>query len=444
MAMAPPVVGPVGALVVEIGACHTKIGHAGTTMPPVMRSSLLGYDVPAEDAGEAAADADGDVDMGSATTGKGAGSESKDESKGDDAGGDGDPRLRSGKGRAAGGYHFNASCTDRQLALKSPYKDNELADWDMVHAIMEHAYQKRLHTRPEEHPVMVVQNVSASPASRKHWCEVVFDSFNAPAIFTAKDAALTCYANARTSGLVLDCGLSSTRVVPVEDGYVLQPGYYTSSLGGAAIESYYLDRLQTKLRVVPPSLPVKTLRGKKLHPSFLDHHTLCTVRDILGAEGRVSESAFDDSMRHKIPAVQFNLPDGRSVPIDADRFQMPELLFNPEPLEKEHPTAMSLQDLVMRSVLSIDIGSRKDMFYNILLAGGNSVYQDISTRLAKEVSFLAGAARVRVPSSTASDRKMASWVGGSILGSLSGFHDMWVTRAEYLEHGASILERKCP
>jgi actin-like protein 6A len=36
------------------------------------------------------------------------------------------------------------------------------------------------------------------------------------------------------------------------------------------------------------------------------------------------------------------------------------------------------------------------------------------------------------------------FIGGSILGSLGTFHQMWMSKAEYEEHGASIVQKKCP
>lgn len=54
------------------------------------------------------------------------------------------------------------------------------------------------------------------------------------------------------------------------------------------------------------------------------------------------------------------------------------------------------------------------------------------------------AARVRVLAAPIPEQRLAVWVGGSILGSLPGFHEMWVNRAEYLEHGTTVVERKCP
>ena len=43
-----------------------------------------------------------------------------------------------------------------------------------------------------------------------------------------------------------------------------------------------------------------------------------------------------------------------------------------------------------------------------------------------------------------SERALCAWLGGSILASLGSFHEMWISRQEYEEYGASIVDRKCP
>jgi actin-related protein len=52
--------------------------------------------------------------------------------------------------------------------------------------------------------------------------------------------------------------------------------------------------------------------------------------------------------------------------------------------------------------------------------------------------------RVKVLAPGIQERAILSWLGGSILGSLGSFHEMWITKAEYDEWGSSIVNRKCP
>lgn len=42
------------------------------------------------------------------------------------------------------------------------------------------------------------------------------------------------------------------------------------------------------------------------------------------------------------------------------------------------------------------------------------------------------------------ERRFSTWIGGSILASLGSFHQMWMSKQEYHEHGASLIHRKAP
>ena len=43
-----------------------------------------------------------------------------------------------------------------------------------------------------------------------------------------------------------------------------------------------------------------------------------------------------------------------------------------------------------------------------------------------------------------SERRFGAWIGGSILGSLGSFQQMWISKQEYEEGGRSQVDRKCP
>lgn len=70
------------------------------------------------------------------------------------------------------------------------------------------------------------------------------------------------------------------------------------------------------------------------------------------------------------------------------------------------------------------------------------MYPGISDRMQKEIMALAprsmGVKIIAPP-----ERKYATWIGGSILASLSSFQQMWIFKQEYDEAGPSIVHRKC-
>ena len=117
----------------------------------------------------------------------------------------------------------------------------------------------------------------------------------------------------------------------------------------------------------------------------------------------------------------------------------PELLFKPS---LSGMTCASIQDLTWKSVSGSDIDIRKDLCKNIILSGGTTMYTGLADRLKSELTALAPpGAEMKVIASA--DRKFAVWKGASTFSSLSTFDASWITKADYEEHGASIVHRKC-
>jgi actin len=89
---------------------------------------------------------------------------------------------------------------------------------------------------------------------------------------------------------------------------------------------------------------------------------------------------------------------------------------------------------------SLDI--RKDLYGNIVMSGGTTMYNGIADRMQKEITALAPSS-MKVKIVAPPERKYSVWIGGSILASLSTFQQMWISKAEYDEAGPSIVHRKC-
>jgi len=101
-----------------------------------------------------------------------------------------------------------------------------------------------------------------------------------------------------------------------------------------------------------------------------------------------------------------------------------------------------MHELTFESIMACDFDCRKDLYANIVMSGGTTMYHGIDTRLSAEVTKLAPTSmKIRVVAPP--ERKFSVWIGGSILSSLSTFASMWITKQEYEESGAPIVHRKC-
>lgn len=136
----------------------------------------------------------------------------------------------------------------------------------------------------------------------------------------------------------------------------------------------------------------------------------------------------------------FELPDGNVITIGSQRIRCPELLFKPQTLGgREIP---GIHELTFQSIMKCDIDVRKDLYSNIVLSGGTTMYEGLPERLSKEVVNLAPST-MKIKVVAPPERKFSVWIGGSILSSLSTFQTMWINKAEYEDAGPQIVHRKC-
>ena len=135
----------------------------------------------------------------------------------------------------------------------------------------------------------------------------------------------------------------------------------------------------------------------------------------------------------------YELPDGQVITIGSERFRCPEVLFSPSAVGME---AAGIDETAFNSIMKCDVDIRKDLYGNVVLSGGTTMFPGIADRMSKEITARApGSMKVKVVAPP--ERKYSAWIGGSIVAALSTFQQMWITRAEYDESGPSIVHRKC-
>jgi actin len=114
------------------------------------------------------------------------------------------------------------------------------------------------------------------------------------------------------------------------------------------------------------------------------------------------------------------------------------------------------------SIMKCDIDIRRDLYGNIVMSGGTTMFPGIADRMSKEMAaFAPSNMRVMLHSVTLllitlthslcqvkivapPERKYSVWIGGSILASLSTFQNLWCTKQEYDESGPAIVHRSEP
>jgi actin-like protein 6A len=249
--------------------------------------------------------------------------------------------------------------------------------------------------------------------------------------------------------------------VPVHDGYVLHKSIVRYEVGGELLT----EMLQRHLEPIRPRYSFKKQiknyaeAGEEVSEFTLDElsfpntsasfHNFAVreiVRDIKETHFKVSDSPYSDSSFANVPTVSYELPDGKVIELGNERFKIPELLFNNSaPLANGIVGFSGLHQMVNDSITRCDMDIRKELYGNIVVAGGNTLFPGFTDRLTRRLSDIASNMKVKLIASNSSiERRFSSWIGGSILASLGSFQQMWMSKQEYAEHGGVLVERKCP
>eukprot|EP01084_Bolivina_argentea_P257555 433962_1 len=148
----------------------------------------------------------------------------------------------------------------------------------------------------------------------------------------------------------------------------------------------------------------------------------------------------DHEMKNVKMSNQYELPDGNVITVGSERFIAPEIIFTPNLVRYN---SEGIHKLLFNSIMRCDDSIRKDMWFNIVLCGGNTMFNGMPERLSKEIRKLGDNVRYPIRMCACPERKRIVWIGGSIFSSLSTFEDMWITKDEYDETGPSIVHKKC-
>ncbi|SJX65189.1 related to ACT1-actin [Sporisorium reilianum f. sp. reilianum] len=352
-----------------------------------------------------------------------------------------------------------------------------------------------------EHPLLLTEPAWNARESREKLTELAFETLGSPAFYLANRSVLSSFAAGKPSSLVIDVGSTSVSTIPIVDGFILRKGIHRHNNGGDAINRALLYSLHhgrgTTFAGVTPQYLIKSRtsvdpgaaanailrqdRAQGATASFRQYHVNRVVNDFKESVAQVLEVPWDDQQAQFRSGRMYEFPDGYNGAFGVERLKAPEVLFTPalwtgvsssesfgpvlhpsstpssssadatDGLGPSEPAAVGggkaaagLADMVLASINAVDVDSRASLFGNIVLVGGSSLLPGLSDRLSYELGVRAPNQKTKIhaPGNT-TERRHSSWLGGSILASLGTFHQLWISKQEYDEHGAAIVHARC-
>lgn len=431
----------VGAIVLDLGTGSVRAGYAGEEAPYHVLPSCVAFNTDQAASGSSDVESTMEVDGDGENTAKA-------------------PRKSKGKG------HKPCSAmipVKDSYDIRKPIEDKLIADWDGLEVLLDHLYENEFRTSPEEHPLLVTEASWNSTANRERLTEVVFEKYKVPAFYVAKQSVCAAFSTARPTSLVVDISESGTSVVPVYDGYVLSQGIMRNNIGGRAVRQMFRDNvLKAQKGKLVPTYQVQSKKqvkeGANAHytkrtwpftvsPVYHNMAVDAVVDHFTESVAKVAPRRYEETVMAQVPYEPFEFPSGFHMGFGPERFRTTEGLFDPKQFAPEslRGEGLGVVDMIVESIQRCDADARQILYNNIVVTGGTSLISGLVERINNDLeiqAFAGGRFKVQAATSTV-ERRHATWIGGSILGSLGTFQQMWISGKEYEENGASIVGTKC-
>ena len=230
---------------------------------------------------------------------------------------------------------------------------------------------------------VVAEPLFTTEYARKYLIEYFFETFSPSKIAFVPQPVLALYGLRKRpkTGIVIDSGYDSTRIVPVHKGQVLRDAMCILPIGERQILKY-LDKIKG-----PGHTCAYGYRDDKTQYLRELKNQLCYIA-----------LDFDEEMeKSKESTTAEGWFKGERIETVKSRFRAPEVLFRPQnicekslyghwdPVPKISADQGGIHELVYESLLKCDANIRYELMKNILICGGNAKIKGMAERLNKEL-----------------------------------------------------------
>ena len=321
------------------------------------------------------------------------------------------------------------------LDTSYPVENGQVRDWAGMKHLWDYTFFERLQINPADHKILLTEPPMNPIQNKQRMLENMFETYGFAAAKVEIQALLVLYAQGLMKGVVLDSGDGVTHIVPVWHSTCPTHLIRRLDVAGRHVTRYLIKLLQARGYNFNRSADFETVR--------LIKEQCCYVGYDLDVERRLG-------LETTTLLQNFILPDGREIKVGMERYEAPEVLFDPRLVDSEKP---GMPNMLFNMIQDADIDLRADFYKHIVLSGGSTMYPGLPSRLEKEMrqlyldNILKGDTdrlkKFKLGIEDPPRRKNMVFLGGSVLAQLMDNNPaFWVSKQEWQEEGPSIIARK--
>eukprot|EP01115_Flamella_aegyptia_P006179 TRINITY_DN259_c0_g1_i1.p1 TRINITY_DN259_c0_g1~~TRINITY_DN259_c0_g1_i1.p1 ORF type:complete len:391 (+),score=205.16 TRINITY_DN259_c0_g1_i1:19-1191(+) len=321
------------------------------------------------------------------------------------------------------------------LQIAYPLDNGIVRNWEDMGHVWDYTFFEKLRINPKESKIMLTEAPMNPQANRKKMVETMFEKYGFQAVYVAVQAVLVLYAQGLLTGVVVDSGDGVTHIVPVYEGFSLPHLTRRLDVAGRDVTRYLIKLLLLRGYAFNRTADFETVRQIK--------EKLCYVGYDIDLEKRLAQDT-------TVLVETFTLPDGRVIRVGGERFEAPEVLFEPHLIDIE---GGGMADQLFDCINKADVDTRPEFYNHIVLSGGSTMYPGLPSRLEKDIRRLylekvlkgdkSKLAKFKCRIEDPPRRKHMVFLGGAVLAQImKDKYEFWMNKKEWEEVGDQVL-KKC-
>lgn len=297
--------------------------------------------------------------------------------------------------------------------LARPVHMSAVADWDAAERLWRHALYN---VEQGSERVIITTGVVCPKATKQRLVHLCLDALGFEHVHCGVAPILALFGAGYTTGVVVDCGFESTRVVPVYDGFALPHAVLVdTALGGTAVDAHAARLLESK-GIAFRNSSMALVAGES-----------CKLEAALTGIGNASKV---EAMTVEIPARAVSAASrsaAKAVDLTAEeRLSLGEVVFVPQ-VANRSTESPGLAGVVHKAITACSIDLRRDLYEGIMLVGGASLLPGLPERLDKDLRLLV-AESVNAQVTAYANREFAAFAGAAMVASLPDFANNWISK----------------
>jgi len=321
------------------------------------------------------------------------------------------------------------------LQITYPLENGIVRNWEDIQYVWDYTFFEKLKIEPKETKILLTEAPMNPKANREQMVKVMFEKYGFQGVYIGIQAVLVLYAQGLLTGVVVDSGDGVTHIIPVFDGFALPHLTKRLDVAGRDITRHLIKLLLLRGYAFNRTADFETVRQMK--------EKLCYVGYDLNMEKTLA-------LETTVLVEPYTLPDGRVIRVGAERFEAPEILFQPSLIGLE---CKGMAEQLFLTIQQADIDTRMEFYQHIVLSGGSSMYPGLPSRLEKDLKemYLEKALKgnksllkkFKLRIEDPPRRKHMVFLGGAYLAEImKNKENFWITKKEYEESGINCL-KKC-